>query len=252
RVRRLDRQLRDIAAAVDRREHPDSTHPDLLVRPAGSAPLAERAGQPDAVRFHPPDRDRRLRLSEAYTRTARKSARLRVLLGAPRTRVRAGSTVSSPPLLLAGGDPNQLTTERRNLLLDAAGASQEVERGDNEHGDAQHSGEVLRERHSLTCLEDVVEEEEVHQQEPDDDSDSECLLHVPSLFRRLGPAPEQPRDTFVRRERKSTPPSSPNLHELTTGRCGCPLGTWRFRRNRQRSLSGGDRISQAWCFRRHC
>jgi hypothetical protein len=46
----------------------------------------------------------------------------------------------------------------RNLLLDGAGASQEVEGGDDEHGDAQHSGEVLRERHSLSCLEDVVEE----------------------------------------------------------------------------------------------
>src|SRR4030095_14428056 len=69
----------------------------------------------------------------------------------------------------------------RNLLLDGAGASQEVEGGDDEHGDAQHSGEVLRERHSLSCLEDVVEEEEVHQQEPDDQSDRECLLHVPSL-----------------------------------------------------------------------
>jgi hypothetical protein len=50
-----------------------------------------------------------------------------------------------------------------------------------------------------------VEEEEVHQQEADDESDSECLLHVPSLLRRLGPASE-PRDTFVRRERGSTPP----------------------------------------------
>ena len=40
-------------------------------------------------------------------------------------------------------------------------ASQE-ERGDDEHGDAEHSGEVLRERHGLSSLEDVVEEEEIH------------------------------------------------------------------------------------------
>jgi len=67
----------------------------------------------------------------------------------------------------------------QELLLCVVGASQEEERGDDEHGDAEHSGEVLRERHGLSSLEDVVEEEEVHQQEPDDDSDSECLLHVP-------------------------------------------------------------------------
>ena len=116
------------------------------------------------------------------------------------------------------------------LLLYVVGASQEEERGDDEHGDAEQSGEVLRERHGLSSLEDVVEEEEIHQQEPDDESDSECVLHVPSLLRRLGHAPEQSRDTLVRRERGSPPPSRPILHELATGRVRLSSRTHRVRR----------------------
>ena len=117
----------------------------------------------------------------------------------------------SGPSCLGSSSKNPGTTKGllwfdQELLLYVVGASQEEERGDDEHGDAEHSGELLRERHGLSSLEDVVEEEEVHQQEPDDESDCECLLHVPSLLRRLGPAPEQPSDTLVRRERGSTPP----------------------------------------------
>jgi hypothetical protein len=50
-----------------------------------------------------------------------------------------------------------------------------------------------------------------------------AFFTFPSLLRRLGPAPWQPSDTLVRRERGSRPPRAPILHELATGRCGCPV-----------------------------